>query len=123
MNVKKRRWWAMIGLGVALLLGLVVPRYFIDDGLSEVADPEALSSATAAYELAYGTCLDSPFARAIVTGIHVTSVAREEGSCEMFRGAAVPREDYNVTVRAYTAFGLPVRDFHATCGGKHIVCY
>jgi hypothetical protein len=122
IDVKRRAWRLAAGVGLLLVLGVIVPRYIIGDGLEGITDTDALASATAAYELAQQTCLDSPLARIVVTGLRVTEVVRDEGSCEMFRGTAGPQEHYRVTLTAYSAFGVPVRELRATCGGKHIVC-
>ena len=120
--MKRRAWRLAAGFGLVLVLGLIVPRYVIGDGLGGITATDALASATAAYELAHQTCLDSPVVRIVITRVRVTAVVRDEGSCEMFRGTAGTQEDFRVTLAAHSAFGLPVRELQATCGGKHIIC-
>lgn len=116
--VAAARWVVLLAVGLIALVvvGHLVTKAVVDNGVADFRSPEQQDIAEAAVAGAW-MLLDNPIQRVYKPAVRVTAVDRDPGHCLAPRGS---RTEYRGEVRTYTLFAIPAGTLYFTCGGRQI---
>jgi hypothetical protein len=116
-----RNFLASTAVLVGLLVGYLVPRHLVPNGVSQypagtverqVAEDARFLGATVGRRALVPRPLFP-----VLPVVRVDGVRREPGSCTEYPPGSVRNADYTARVTVYTLFAIPASRVRVTCGG------